>query len=396
MWRFAPFLALVGLFVFSFTIQYGEASCTVNDDWPQAPCLDVVVNGCYDSEFVKQWMRYYDYKGASIMEEKRKELLLAIEEKRLKEWESISLENSNVWQYYYLKGEVPSLSGGFYKCVDNKSQNKISSNSVIPPPHKQLELGVKLGQIICDKGKIPTWNIHQKPACVFEGSEMTLMNRGWAKMRLILPGSHDPNHEMDITGQNIMSYLLAGSMIEGDKPLETLAEKRDRVWKYAQEHHPEKTFLEYSIQSSLYHVKVGEKIQFELLEWGNYYDCWDLKVRIFDVNNKTMYENSPSRYCLEPDGTPGTFHSYSFGVNNDIVCKEPGYYTIQVSNGEIYPPTILKNFACLEPESDSVSHIRIENKCSDNPTCYNTLEDGMSVQISCDDIPMHGCLKKFE
>jgi hypothetical protein len=108
----AGFLASPSLMPESF------AQCVVNEDWSQAPCLDVIMNGCYDSEDAKIWMDYYDYKGESLMESKRMEMKNAIDEKRLQEWKSQSHENSNVWQYYHLKGEVPGLSGAYYMCTD--------------------------------------------------------------------------------------------------------------------------------------------------------------------------------------------------------------------------------------------------------------------------------------
>ena len=79
-------------------MQQSFAQCVINDDWLQAPCLDVVMNGCYDSEDAKMWMKYYDYKGASHMESKRIDMNSAVEENRLQEWESQSHENFNVWQ----------------------------------------------------------------------------------------------------------------------------------------------------------------------------------------------------------------------------------------------------------------------------------------------------------
>jgi hypothetical protein len=48
----------------------------------------------------------------------------AIDEKRLQEWESQSHENSNVWQYYYFKGEVPNLTGAYYMCTDQLDTNR--------------------------------------------------------------------------------------------------------------------------------------------------------------------------------------------------------------------------------------------------------------------------------
>ena len=112
------------MIVAPLTIPQGFAMCAINEDWPQAPCLDVVMNGCYDSEDVQTWMGYYDYKGESLMESKRIEMINAIDENILQEWESQSHENFNVWQYYHLKGEVPGISGAYYLCADQIDTNE--------------------------------------------------------------------------------------------------------------------------------------------------------------------------------------------------------------------------------------------------------------------------------
>ncbi len=108
---------------FSLYMTQAEAVCAPNEDWPQAPCLDVVINGCYDSKDVKTWMNYYDYKGESLMESKKTEMNYAVEENRLREWESLSQVNSNVWQYYYLKGEAPGFTGTYYQCIEKSNSN---------------------------------------------------------------------------------------------------------------------------------------------------------------------------------------------------------------------------------------------------------------------------------
>ncbi len=107
-----------------FMFPESFAQCIVNEDWSQAPCLDMVVNECYVSEDVKDWMNYYDYKGELPMESKRTEMSNAVDEDRLQEWKSESHENSNVWQYYYLNGEVSDRSGVYYSCTDQTDENK--------------------------------------------------------------------------------------------------------------------------------------------------------------------------------------------------------------------------------------------------------------------------------
>ena len=67
----------------------------------------------------------------------------------------------------------------------------------MPSPHKQMELRIKLGHIICDKGKVPVWNTYYKPSCVYSDSESELIKRGWAKLRLLLPADPDPVKETE-------------------------------------------------------------------------------------------------------------------------------------------------------------------------------------------------------
>jgi len=221
---------------------------------------------------------------------------------------------------------------------------------LIPAPLKQMTLGIKLGHIICDAEHYPAYNVHYKPACVFPDSEGTLLTRGWAKLRLLLPAGPDPIKELELTGQNEMSYRITGNISYGDD-MHPLGNDRIReiAWEYSQKYHPGKQYLEYSIPSVPPHNSVEEKVEFDLLEWGNYSDCWNLKLRIIDVKNNPVYEDNSIKHCLDTDGIPGTFHSYSTGEDfEEFVCTRPGYYRIEVSNGNIFPPQILQNFVCLE------------------------------------------------
>ena len=117
--KYSVIVLVIASFAFyPFIMPESFAQCIVNEDWPDAPCLDTVVNECHVSEDVKDWMNYYDYKGESVMESKRSEMINAVDEDRLQEWESESHENSNVWQYHYLKGEISDTSGAYYSCTD--------------------------------------------------------------------------------------------------------------------------------------------------------------------------------------------------------------------------------------------------------------------------------------
>lgn len=223
----------------------------------------------------------------------------------------------------------------------------------MPSPYKQMKLGIKLGHIICDKDKFPVWNIHYKPACVYSDTESELIKRGWAKLRLMLPASADPIKELEITGQNEFSYRVMGNLVYGDDeyPL-SHDRKKEIALEYSQKYHPEENYLEYAVTSHEKHHDVGDKIQFDLLEWGNYSDCSNLKLRIIDVQDQVMFEHISKNLCVTTGDSFVIFNLYSMGDDfEEFVCDKTGYYRIQVSNGDIFPPTILQNFACLEPES---------------------------------------------
>lgn len=143
-----------------------------------------------------------------------------------------------------------------------------------------------------------------------------------------------------------------GNLVYGNEkyPL-SYDRKREIAWEYSQQYHSGESYLEYTITSHEKHHNVGDKIQFDLLEWGNYQNCWSLKLQILDIYDQSVYEDNSVKYCLEPDGVFGTFNSYSMG--NEFVCKNTGYYRIEVSNGMIYSPKILENFVCMEPENEN-------------------------------------------
>lgn len=230
-----------------------------------------------------------------------------------------------------------------------------SEENPIPPPLKQMKMGIKLAHIICDKDRYPTWNIHDKPACVFPDSENSLLNRGWAKLRLMLPAGPDPVKELEIMGQNELSYRFTGNLVIGNEehPLSD-DRKRELVWEYSQKHHKDEKYLEYAIVSLQKHYDVGEYVKFDLLEWGIYYDCWNLSVRILDVNDEIVYEDNSATYCLDPNIIEGrgTFHSHSIGDEfEEFSCDVPGFYRIEISNARIFPSDILETFVCLENEN---------------------------------------------
>ncbi|WP_297443659.1 hypothetical protein [Nitrosopumilus sp.] len=225
----------------------------------------------------------------------------------------------------------------------------------IPSPHKQMDLGIKLGHIICDEDKVPVWNTHYKPSCVYPDTESELISRGWAKLRLMLPASPYPEKEMEWMGRNVMSMMLEGTFSYSSTPVGTLDEKKNAVEEYSKQYHFGEQYLEYAITPYQYHYNVGDKVQFDLLEWGYFPDCPNFTLRIIDMDDHPVFEHISKNLCVDSDDTSVTVNSYSMGdYFEEFVCNDSGYYRIEVSNGDIFPPTILQNFACLDSEPKSM------------------------------------------
>jgi len=56
------------------------------------------------------WADYHDYKGTEFMDAKKQEMTHAIQNNRLQQWIDESIQNYNVWTYYYFSGEAPNSS----------------------------------------------------------------------------------------------------------------------------------------------------------------------------------------------------------------------------------------------------------------------------------------------
>lgn len=123
------------------------ASCIVNTDWPDAPCMDLIVGGRYPQDQVDKWTEYYDYKGAQFMEAKKTELDKAVKEDRLMEWIDESIQNSNVWQYYYFSGQAPNpypQNFGFEPISRNTTVNYYDFRNA-PSQNTPCDIGVGFG-----------------------------------------------------------------------------------------------------------------------------------------------------------------------------------------------------------------------------------------------------------
>jgi len=97
-------LIIIGMIIFPVVLSQGFADCDINTDWPDAPCMD---EG-YQQHQVRKWAEYFDYKGEQFMDSKRIEMNDAIKDNRLLDWEEQSIQNQNVWQYYYFTGMAPN------------------------------------------------------------------------------------------------------------------------------------------------------------------------------------------------------------------------------------------------------------------------------------------------
>ena len=109
-------------------------SCMVNEDWPDAPCMDQIDNDRYPQEEVDRWADYYDYKGEEIMLMKQAEMNQAIQNNELEQWVDESIQNNNAYTYFYFSGEAPNLPNnreyGFDSINgENKSIQKLVSTN---------------------------------------------------------------------------------------------------------------------------------------------------------------------------------------------------------------------------------------------------------------------------
>ena len=105
-------ITAVAFSIFGY-VQYADAWCPENNDWPDAPCY-----GCPDcypelEQEKLDWAPYYDYKGEYWIEQKRYEMQQAIQNSSLEKWLELDESHRNVHQYYYLQGEAPDLNGNY-------------------------------------------------------------------------------------------------------------------------------------------------------------------------------------------------------------------------------------------------------------------------------------------
>ena len=91
-----------------------HASCVVSPDWPEGPCYDIGAISLEEKQ--NDWSFYYDHKGEPWMEQKKYEMINAIQTNSLSEWIELTNDtdaNYNVHFYYYLLGQAPNTDGEY-------------------------------------------------------------------------------------------------------------------------------------------------------------------------------------------------------------------------------------------------------------------------------------------
>lgn len=103
------------LLIFFPLISPVYAPPSLNPDWQSYPYCP---GGCPNDFYKNGWAKYYDFKGSEWMEQKKQEMLAAIEDETLDEWlDEPTSAHSNVRTYYFYQGEIPNSEGKFVEQV---------------------------------------------------------------------------------------------------------------------------------------------------------------------------------------------------------------------------------------------------------------------------------------
>lgn len=166
-------LVMVSIFVAN---QKVFGLCMTDSDWPEKPCCGRPHCDPGMEQQKKDWEEYYSYKGDEWMQDQKKILMDLIERGKLGSWlhhksEFYTDSNRNVWNYYYLQGEVPRENGKYLGEFDY--------------PHQQpYDLFFEHSYLVvqCNEGlKLIIKNIKQTPSCVKESTGNNLVLRGWGE-----------------------------------------------------------------------------------------------------------------------------------------------------------------------------------------------------------------------
>ena len=122
----------------SVLIVIGDVSalCMPDSDWPDKPCNSRPSYYPSVEQEKKDWQGYFDYKGEQWMNQKRNEMLKVIEQENLEQWldhksPHYTDSNRNVWQYFYINGQVPREHGKYVTEFDPQDINFLKDISWI-------------------------------------------------------------------------------------------------------------------------------------------------------------------------------------------------------------------------------------------------------------------------
>ncbi|MGI0046529.1 MAG: hypothetical protein ACREBB_04995 [Nitrosotalea sp.] len=163
----AIILIVISLLV-PFVLNNTVNGCLLNPDWPNAPCYAIPGIHVTKEQMKKDWAGYYQYKGLQWMEMKRAKMANATEAGLLKAWACKSTTNYDVWQYYYLNDQAPSI------------ERPMNGPMCDIPPLQQLKVGTKIGEIGCGYDLYLLVNKESSlPSCVKLTSIPRLLGLGW-------------------------------------------------------------------------------------------------------------------------------------------------------------------------------------------------------------------------
>ncbi len=171
---FLIFLVLVFPVLFFLTDNSAFGLCMIDEDWPDKPCCGRRHCDPEIEQQKKDWEGYYSYKGDKWMQEQKKIMMEFIEHGTLSSWlyhksEFYTDSNHNVWNYYYLQGEVPRENGKYLGEFDYPYQQGYEKFF----EHSYLVVQCNEGLTLVLK------NVKQTPACVRESTGNDLVLRGW-------------------------------------------------------------------------------------------------------------------------------------------------------------------------------------------------------------------------
>lgn len=147
-------------------IQHAFANETIVDDMhdPANPCFDLVPRVCSLDEKIIQ---FYEYKGSEWMEQKKAEMIAALNYGDFHAWVDETDDHShfNVYQYYSMTEDMTKLH-------------------IHQPPYKQLNRGVAPSTVLCNDPLTLILKQNGMPACVKDETKVKLIRIGWMKTQI--------------------------------------------------------------------------------------------------------------------------------------------------------------------------------------------------------------------